>query len=182
MHCISSVTTSAAHSVDCKQGREGFYFNYRAYCHHKWAARHTGDLQMDCSVNVCNVLGSGYISDLQMDCIVLLNPQAGRPDLPPLKCIGCSNNNTAANSGLSTWGFNVCIVFASGLRTLVDCVAAHMDKCVVLRRYWRDYTVENGLVVLAHQCDVSLRFEGTVQQYHWKNEYLFPTPPHPIPG
>ena len=35
-----------------------------------------------------------------------LNLQAGRPGLPPLKCTGSSNKNTAANSGLSTWGFN----------------------------------------------------------------------------
>ena len=36
----------------------------------------------------------------------MLNPQAGRPGLPPLKCTGHSNKNTAANSGLSTWGLN----------------------------------------------------------------------------
>ena len=36
----------------------------------------------------------------------VLNPQAGRSGFPPLKRTGCSNNNTAANSRLSTWGFN----------------------------------------------------------------------------
>ena len=48
-----------------------------------------------------------YISPVWFICPerLTLNPQAGRPGLPPLKCIGRSNNNnTAANSGLSTWG------------------------------------------------------------------------------
>ena len=29
-----------------------------------------------------------------------LDPISGRPGLPPIKCVGCSSNNTAANSGL----------------------------------------------------------------------------------
>ena len=37
----------------------------------------------------------------------LLKPRAGRPGLPPIKCIGRSNNNTAANSGLWTLGFKI---------------------------------------------------------------------------
>ena len=36
---------------------------------------------------------------------MLLKPVAGRPGLPPIKYMGCSNNNTAANSGLWIWGF-----------------------------------------------------------------------------
>ena len=37
----------------------------------------------------------------------VLNPQSGRPGLQVSSiCIGCSNNNTAANSRLPTWRFN----------------------------------------------------------------------------
>ena len=40
---------------------------------------------------------------LPMGILGHIKPQAGRPGLPYLKCIGRSNNNTAANSGLTTW-------------------------------------------------------------------------------
>ena len=50
-----------------------------------------------------------YEPELLPPCLTIrvLNTEAGRPGLPPLKCIGHSNNNTAANSGLSTWGFEL---------------------------------------------------------------------------
>ena len=63
------------------------------------------------------------------------NPQAGSLGLPLLKCIGCSNNNTAANSGLWTLGFKPLMVRHGGSSAgsyLADPTSPIPSHCVVI--------------------------------------------------
>ena len=62
-----------------------------------------------------------------------LNPQSiyesGRPGLPPIICVGCSNNNTAANSRLLEWAFKPNYIKFSHGSTIhkVTCYVTHLQ-------------------------------------------------------
>ena len=64
----------------------------------------------NCHVTHTDLLHDMYVDRMRSHAFTLylcLRPIAGRPSLPPVKCIGRNNNNTAANSGLWTVDFGV---------------------------------------------------------------------------